>query len=239
MSSPRPDWSADAIVGHLLSLASPANLEGMARFGIATEKALGIPNAVLRPLARKIKRDHRRAGELWSTGLREARLLAIFSDNPAEVTVGQAREWAAEFNSWEIVDHAACLLVDAGLADDLIPEFAEDNREFVRRTAFAMIAWGAVHLKKRPDDEILQWLAPIRRHAGDRRNFVRKAINWALRQVGKRSLACHGPALALAELLASSDDKAERWVGNGAVKELTSTKVLGRLRVKAEKQKIK
>lgn len=229
MHEPGKPASAPEILAHLRSLTSEDDRAGMARFGIETGKALGIPNAVLRPLARQIGKDHERASELWASGIREARLLAIFSEEPKKVTAEQARNWAAEFNSWEIVDHAAALFVHAGLADDIIGEFAADEREFVRRTAFAMMAWGAVHLKKEPDEAILAWLPLIERHASDPRNFVKKAVNWALRQIGKRSLTCHAPALALAEMLAASNDKAERWVGSGAVKELTGHKTLERL----------
>ncbi len=231
--------TANEVIAHLRTLASPEDIAGMARFGIETDKALGIPNAVLRPLARQIRRDHERAAQLWASGIREARLLALFSEEPKKITAAQARKWADEFNSWEVVDHAANLFIDAGLADVLIGEFAADEREFVRRTAFAMMAWGAVHLKKAPDEEILAWLPLIEKHASDPRNFVKKAVNWALRQIGKRSQACHGPALKLAERLAASDDKAERWVGKGAVKELNSEKILERLRVKEGKQKAK
>ncbi len=233
--SPSPDWTADEVLAHLRSLAAPENISGMARFGIETDKALGIPNAVLRPLARQIKRDHDRAAKLWASGIREARLLAIFSEEPKKVTAKQASAWAENFNSWEVVDHAADLFIDAGLADALIEKFAADEREFVRRTAFAMMAWGAVHLKKAPDDDIIAWLPLIERHAADPRNFVKKAVNWALRQIGKRSFDCHRPALALAEKLAASDDKAERWVGKGAVKELTAQKILDRLAAKSAK----
>lgn len=233
MSEPSPAWSAVDIIAHLRALTSPENIAGMARYGIVTDKALGISNAVLRPIGRALKRDHARAAELWASGIREARLLAFFTEEPGKVTVAQARQWAADFNSWEIVDHAADLFVDAGLKDDLIQEFAADEREFVRRTAFAMIAWSAVHLKKVPDEDILKYLPLIDAHAADGRNFVRKAVNWALRQIGKRSMTCHGPALALAKKLAASANKAERWVGSGAVRELASEKVLERLHAKS------
>ncbi len=213
----------------LASLESEDNRAGMARYGISTEKAFGIPNSVLRPLARQIGKDHTRAAALWESGIREARLLAIFTEEKKKVTAGQARNWSAEFDSWEVVDHAADLFVDAGLADELIPELAGDDREFVRRTAFAMMAWGAVHLKKTPDEDILRWLPLIERHAKDPRNFVRKAVNWALRQIGKRSATCHKAALDIANRLSDSDDKAERWVGRGAVRELTDEKILDRI----------
>jgi 3-methyladenine DNA glycosylase AlkD len=223
------DSSAEEVLAYLQSLKDEANLEGMARYGIVTETALGIPNAVLRPLARQIKRNHNRALLLWASGIREARLLAAFTDEPKKVTLDQARAWTSEFDSWEIVDGVSDLYVDAELYPVLIPEFAADNREFVRRTAFAMMCWCAVHLKKEPDEAILAFLPLIKRHAVDPRNFVKKAVNWALRSVGKRNLACHGPALALAETLAASTDKTERWIGKDAVRELRSEKIISRL----------
>lgn len=235
-AEPSPDWTAQDAIAHLQSMASARNVEGMGRYGIETSNALGVSNAVLRPLARKLKRNHERALDLWASGIREARVLALFSEEPGKVTADQARAMAAEFNSWEIVDHSADLFCDAGLEDELIPEFAADEREFVRRTAFAMMAWGSVHLKKRPDADIIAWLPLIEDHAKDSRNFVRKAVNWALRQIGKRSAACHPPALELAEKLAASDDKTARWIGRDAVKELTAEKTLARLASKEDKR---
>lgn len=226
MNAPGPGSSAAEIVAHLKTLRDEVNIQGMGRFGIEIGAALGISNAVLRPLARQLKRNHERAQALWATGIREARLLAAFTDEPRKVTAAQARAWADDFRSWEIVDTVSDLFSDAGLQTELIPEFAEDDREFVRRTAFAMMAWSAVHMKKEPDTTMLAWLPLIERHATDPRNFVKKAVNWALRQIGKRSAACHAPALALAEKLAADGDKTARWIGRDAMKELTSEKVL-------------
>lgn len=226
------DRSATAadVLAWLKAHGSDANIAGMARYGIVTKKAFGVSNTDLRPLARAIGRDHERSLQLWETGWREARLLAAFTDEKKKVTAGQARRWAADFDSWEIVDGVSDLFVDARLGDELVYEFAADEREFVRRTAFAMICWIAVHDKKRPDSEVVAFLPLIERHAADPRNFVRKAVNWALRSIGKRNSACHGPALALAGKLAASADKTERWNGRDAVKELTAEKTLERLR---------
>lgn len=223
-----PASSTPDIIAHLRTLRDEANIAGMGRYGIETGTALGISNAVLRPLARRIRRNHDRALELWDSNIREARLLAAFTDEPGKVSVEQARRWAGDFNSWEIVDTTSDLFAEAGLQSVLIPEFAADEREFVRRTAFAMIAWSAVHMKTEPDTTLLAWLPLIEQHAGDPRNFVRKAVNWALRQIGKRNAHCHAPALALAERLAASDDKTARWIGRDAVKELANEKVIAR-----------
>jgi len=229
MALPDPGWSADDIVTHLRSIGTEESRAGMARFGINTATALGVGNADLRPLARKVKRNHRRALLLWDTGIREARLMAAFTGEPKNIEIAQCRRWAAACDSWEIVDTVADLFAATPFWRELIDEFADDEREFVRRTAFAMLAWAAVHRKNEPDATFLACLPLIEKHAGDPRNFARKAVNWALRQIGKRSMALHAPALALAEKLAASPDKTARWIGKDAVKELTDAKQLERL----------
>jgi 3-methyladenine DNA glycosylase AlkD len=229
MDEPNPAWNAGQVIAYLRSLRNETNIEGMGRFGIDTGTALGISNTALRAIGRRIKRNHDRALELWASGIREARLLAAFTAEPKMMTPRIARAWAAEFNSWEIVDGVSDLFADAKLQEPLIAEFAADDREFVRRTAFAMMAWSSVHMKTEPDTTLLAWLPLIERHAGDPRNFVRKAVNWALRQIGKRNAACHGPALELAGRLAASEDRTKRWIGKDAMKELSGEKVLGKL----------
>ncbi|PDT03413.1 DNA alkylation repair protein [Rhizobium chutanense] len=224
-----PSSDATELIAHLETLRSEENIVGMARFGIATNRALGIPNPDVKAVARQAKKDHARARQLWRSDIREARLLALFTSEPKQLTADDARNWANDFNSWEIVDCAADLFVEARL-DELVSEFAADEREFVRRAAFAMISGAAVHRKKEPDAAILAWMPLIEAHSGDPRNFVRKAVNWALRSIGKRNLACHAPALALARTLAESPDKTARWIGKDAGRELTGEKLLARLR---------
>ena len=221
------------IVAHLETLRSAENIAGMARYGIRTETALGISNPDMRAIARLVGRGHARAMELWRTGIREARLLALYTAEPARLTTDEARRWAGDFASWEIVDAAADLFVEARLEAVLVPEFAADEREFVRRAAFAMIAGAAVHLKREPDAIFVGWLPLIERHSSDGRNFVKKAVNWALRNIGKRDMACHAPALALAERLAASEDRTARWIGKDAVRELCDEKTLARLKKKS------
>jgi len=229
MALPDPSWSADDIVAHLRLIGTEENRAGMARFGIKTESALGVGNTELRPLARKLKKNHERSLQLWDSGIREARLLAAFTGEPKKVDIALCRRWAADFDSWEIVDTVSDPFVETPFWRDLIEEFADDEREFIRRTAFAMLAWSAVHLKKEPDATFHAYLPLIERHADDPRNFVRKAVNWALRQIGKRSMALHAPALALAEKLAASSDKTARWNGKDAVRELSNAKTLERI----------
>ncbi|ASS57077.1 DNA alkylation repair protein [Rhizobium leguminosarum] len=223
-----PSSDAAELIAHLETLRSEENVAGMARFGIVTDRALGISNPDIRAAAGLAKKDHARAMQLWRSDIREARLLALYTAEPKRLTMEEARSWANDFNSWEIVDCAADLFVEAQL-DELISDFAADEREFIRRTAFAMIAGAAVHLKKEPDATILAWLPLIEAHAGDPRNFVRKAVNWALRSIGKRNLTCHAPALTLAKALAESPDKTARWIGKDAVRELAGEKLLARL----------
>lgn len=224
-----PKATAADIVAHLAAMDSPENRAGMVRFGIRTDRAFGVPSAILRPLARRIGRNHTRAMELWATGWREARLLAAFTAEKGKLTRQEARRWAADFDSWDIVDGTADLFADADFWPDLVAEFAEDEREFVRRAAFATLVWACVHRKKEPDETFIAWLPLVEAHATDPRNFVRKAVNWALRQIGKRSMACHGPALATAERLARNPDRTARWIGRQALHELTAEKTLARL----------
>ncbi|MCR6499696.1 DNA alkylation repair protein [Shinella sp. CPCC 101442] len=221
--------TASEIIDHLRSLRSEENIAGMERFGIATGTALGISNPDLRKIGRLTGRNHARAFALWTSDIREARMLALYTLEPKKLTTEEAWRLSEDFNSWEIVDGAADIFVEAGLVE-LIPDFAADEREFVRRTAFAMIAGAAMHLKKEPDATLIAWLDLIEDHAGDPRNFVKKAVNWALRNIGKRSHACHAPAVALAQKLSESSDRTARWIGKDAVRELTDEKILARIK---------
>ncbi len=229
MTGPSPNWTADDIIDHFRAVASEDVRAGKARFGIATDKAFGIRHTVLNPLAKAVKVDHTRAQALWTTGFHEARILAGLTGDSKKLTVDECRRWAADFDSWDVVDGVSSLFVETPFWRELIDEFAADEREFVRRTAFAMLAWGAVHRKKEPDATFSAFLPLIERHADDARNFVKKAVNWALRQIGKRSINLHGPALALSEKLGGSNDKTARWIGKDAVRELTDPKTLERL----------
>ncbi|MBO6902807.1 MAG: DNA alkylation repair protein [Rhizobiaceae bacterium] len=230
-----PESSAAEVIAYLRSLGSEENRQGMRRYGIRIDRALGISHGMQRDIAKKIKRDHERAFELWESGIMEAQFIASRTADPKLFTVQNARDWAAEFDSWDIVDGVADLFVDTDHWRTLIEEFAGDEREFVRRTAFAMLCWATVHRKKEPDATFEAYLPLIERHSQDPRNFVKKAVNWALRTIGKRSLALHAPALAMAEKLAASSDKTARWIGKGAVRELAAEKTLERLAAKAAK----
>jgi 3-methyladenine DNA glycosylase AlkD len=229
MAELSPQSSADEIIAHLRSIGSEENRLGMLRYGIKIDRALGIPHGVQRQIARKIKRNHERAFELWGSGIMEAQFIASVTADPKRFSVADARQWASSFDSWDIVDGVSDLFVDTDAWKDLIDEFAADEREFVRRTAFAMMAWSVVHRKQEPEATFLAFLPIIEAYATDGRNFVKKAVNWALRSTGKRSMAMHGAALAVAERLARSTDKTARWNGKNAVRELTNAKTLERV----------
>jgi len=226
---------ADGILAELKALGSEANRAGMARFGINTRQAFGVSIAAMRPMARRYRRRHDLAGALWASGWHEARILAALIDDPRAVTAAQMDEWVGEFDSWDLCDQATSNLFAATpFAADKIREWAEDEREFVRRAAFALIVGLTVRAKTLPDAALLAYLPLIERHAGDGRNFVKKAVNWALRQIGKRSLALHGPALALAGKLAQSSDPARRWIGRDALRELSDPKQVARVEARSQ-----
>jgi 3-methyladenine DNA glycosylase AlkD len=231
-----PDSTAAEIIAHLRELGSEENRQGMKRYGIRIERALGISHGVQRDIAKKIKRNHERAFDLWKTGITEAQFIASVTADPTRFTKADARRWAAEFDSWDIVDGVSDLFVDTDHWRELIEEFATDEREFVRRTAFAMMAWSVVHRKKEQDEVFLAFLPLIETHASDERNFVKKAVNWALRSIGKRNAKLNAEALAFAERLAASEDRTARWIGKDAIRDLTGEKTLARLEKQAAKK---
>lgn len=235
MSDGRP-VAVEDVLAELRALGSEAGRVGMARFGINTEKAFGVSMLAMRPVARKHRRDHELAAALWDSGVHEARILAALIDDPKKVTRKQMDAWAADFNSWDLCDQACMkLFARTPYVAEKVAKWAKDKREFVRRAAFATIAGYAVGAKKTPDAEFLPLLDLIEEHTTDERNFVRKAVNWALRQIGKRSVQLHGPALELAHRLAASTDRTARWIGKDAVKELSDPKQVARLKAKTAK----
>lgn len=202
--------------------ANPKNAAGMARFGINPKNTLGISIPVLRTLAKKIGKDHKLAQQLWKTKIHEARLLAGFIDDPKLVTAKQMESWAKDFDSWDICDQACSNLFDkTPYAYRKAREWTKSNKEFVRRAGFVMMACLAVHDKKAPDKTFLQFFPLIEKYSSDDRNFVKKAVNWALRQIGKRRHSkLRKPAITLAKKLSASNSPAARWTGKDALREL-------------------
>jgi 3-methyladenine DNA glycosylase AlkD len=223
------NWTLDAVLTELRSEGSVENRAGMARFGIDASCAFGVPMSVLRPFARRIGKSPDLAFGLWQTGFHEARLLAILLTPPKAMTPDLAAEWLEDVQSWDLCDQLTNVLARRKGSDQQVVVFAADKREFVKRAGFALIAWRAVHAKSSPDDEFLDYFDMIRQASTDERNFVWKAVHWALRQIGKRSAFLHEPALSLAQELYKSDDKTARKIGRETVRELSSEKVLSRL----------
>jgi len=200
------------------------------RYGIAAAKPFGVTVGDLKKYAKQIGPDHELAQQLWATGRYEARILASMIDDPAKVTVAQMNAWAADFDNWAIVDTACFHLFDRTKhAWKKVSQWAKAKPEFTKRTAFALLWSLSVHDKDAPNRSFLDGLKLIEAAADDERNFVKKAVNMALRAIGKRNAALNAAAIKTAERLAKSEDAAARWVGSHALPELKSPAVRKRL----------
>jgi 3-methyladenine DNA glycosylase AlkD len=227
----------DEILTKLHSLANPENVKGMARYGITQHNNLGISIYLLRPLAKQIGRNHALALRLWDTQIHDARLLACFIDDPAQVTSEQMDAWAEEFNSWDICDQACTSLFDLSpLARKKVFQWANQEKEFIRRAAFSLIAGLAVHDKTATDEDFEDFLTLCLTYATDERNYVKKAVNWALRNIGKRNSTLNKKALKTAGKIQNIDSKSARWIASDAIRELSSPKVKERLERKKKKK---
>jgi 3-methyladenine DNA glycosylase AlkD len=225
--------TAAEILAELESLGDPANVAGMARYGINPVNTLGVSVPRLRALAKRIGRDHALAAELWATGVHEARSLAGLVDDPALVTAGQMERWVKEFDSWDICDGVCSNLFDkTPFAYAKAVAWSARSAEYVKRAGFVLMAALAVHDKKAPDERFRNFLPLIERESTDERNFVKKAVNWALRQIGKRNSALHGRAVAAAKRIRSIDSRSARWIAADALRELESDAVRRRLKKK-------
>jgi 3-methyladenine DNA glycosylase AlkD len=220
------------ILRKLKSLANPEAVAGMARFGINPQNTLGVSVPALRKLAREIGRDHLLAQQLWASGVHEARILASMIDDPRLVSEAQMEAWAADFDSWDVCDQCCGNLFDkTEFAYRKALEWAARDEEFVKRAGFALMAWLAFHDKPAPDESFLDFLPVIKRESVDVRNYVKKAVNWALRHIGKRNAALNIMAIQAAKEIQAAGSKPGRWIAADAVRELTSEKVQERLRV--------
>jgi len=211
------------IVSWLESHANKQNVIGMARFGIKGGKVLGISMWDLRKFAKQIKKDHDLALKLWDSGIHEAHILASVLDEKEKITEKQMEAWVKDIDSWDVCDQVmGNLFCYSPLALAKVEEWSKREPEFEKRSAFSLLAYVAIHRKKDISDaQLLKFLPLIKREATDERNFVKKAVNWALRQIGKRSDALLKPTLKLAQELAESEDKTARWVGKDAMRELS------------------
>jgi 3-methyladenine DNA glycosylase AlkD len=219
------------ILTQLKSLGNSASAEGMARYGINIDAAywVSIPN--LRKISRKTGKNRALAEALWATGIHEARILAGMIYPPENITDKQMEMWASDFNSWDLCDQCCNnLFRKAANARMKAAEWTSRDEEFVKRAGFVLMACLAVHDKEATDSEFLKLLPIIKREAVDRRNFVKKAVNWALRQIGKRNVRLNQAAIATANEIREMDSFAAKWIAADAIRELTSDAVQKRLR---------
>lgn len=211
------------IIDFLKDKADAAYLAGMQRYGIDNANAIGVRLPELRKLAKTIKKDHQLALDLWDTGLHEARLLASLIDDPALVTEEQIDNWTKDFNSWDICDQVCGNLFDrTPFAMKKAFEFSAHEAEFIKRAGFVLMAEYAVHNKKAGNESFIVLMPVIEREAWDNRNFVKKAVNWALRQIGKRNDVLKAIAIQTAQNILKQDHKAAKWIASNALAELTA-----------------
>ena len=224
------EFSPKSVLADLKSRASPENVAGMARYGINPENTLGISIPVLRGIAKQIGANHELAGQLWASGIHEARILASYIEDPRWVTEAQMETWVQDFDSWDVCDQVCGLFEATSFACQKVIEWSTRNEEFVKRAAFAIIAGLAVHDGKAGDEQFEQFFPIIIREANDERNYVRKAVNWALRNIGKRNRRLNGLAVEVAQRIHEIDSRSARWIAADALRELTSEKTRGRIR---------
>jgi len=236
------------VIRKLKAKANPKNVAGMARFGINPEHTLGLSIPFLRGLAKELGKDHGLAQKLWDSRIHEARILAGFIDDPLRVTAKQMDAWVLDFDSWDVCDQVCCFLFDrTPHAYSKALEWSGREREFEKRAGFTLMAALAWHDKKAPDGKLAAFLPVIRQEAADGRNYVKKAVNWALRNIGKRNTGLNRLAIRTArEILRDADRfaeagdkvgaKAARWVASDALRELTGPAVAKRLAKKEKKR---
>jgi len=213
--------TADEVLANIRALGSEKNRQGMARFGINVANACGVSIASLRPLAREHRRDHSLAGELWESGVHEARILACLIEDPGRAGLEQLERWVQNLDSWDVTDQFCNkLVVRTPHAWFLASDWAVRPEEFVRRAGFSLMSQLAVHDKQSLDRAFLPLLAVIEATAHDERNFVKKAVNWALRQIGKRNQNLRHEAVASAQRLLLLESKSARWIARDALREL-------------------
>ena len=219
------------VLEHLRARANPEAVAGMARYGINPTNTYGVAVPELRALAKRIGKDHALAEKLWDSGVHEARILASMVDDPRLVDERQMERWVGDLDSWDVCDQLCGNLLDrAPIAYEKALEWSGREAEFVKRAGFALMAYLAAHDKKADDGAFEPFLAAIVREAADERNYVRKAVNWALRQIGKRSRRLNARAIETARAVQRIDSKAARWVAADALRELTDERHQSRIK---------
>ena len=215
----------------LKALSDPKAVEGMARFGINPENTYGVSIPNLRKIARETGKNHALAQELWASGIHEARIIASMIDDPKMATEEQLESWVKDFDSWDVCDQCCMnLFKKTGFAYRKAVEWSERDEEFIKRAGFVLMACLAVSDKKADDKQFEPFFPLVKREAGDNRNFVKKAVNWALRQIGKRNLNLNRRAIETAEEIQSMDSRSAKWIASDAIRELTRRAVQEKLR---------
>jgi 3-methyladenine DNA glycosylase AlkD len=214
----------------LKTLRDPDAVEGMARYGINPKNNYGISMPKLRSMAKEIGRDHALAQQLWSSGIHDARILASLVDIPEVVTIKQMDNWVKDFDSWDVCDQVCNNLFSATrFTKQKALEWSRESREFTKRAGFTLMAQLAVHDKTRVNAVFAEFLEIIKNEANDPRNYVRKAVNWALRQIGKRNIELNKAAIQTAKMISEKGSKNAKWIASDAIRELTSDKIIEKL----------
>ena len=225
--------SAEEVIKKLKAKARPEQLEGMARYAIVGEGRLGVSVPEMRKIAKDSGKNHVLALELWETGIPDARIVAGMVGEPEKLTEKQMEDWVKDFDSWDVCDQVCMNLFDRSpLVVKKIHDWADREEEFVKRAAFALIASLAIHDKKVEDKKFINLFPVIKDGATDERNFVKKAVNWALRNIGKKNPDLNRATIKLAKEIKQMDSKAALWIANDALRELESDAVQHRLRKK-------
>lgn len=222
--------NCDEIITQLQEMSSKKRLTDMARFGININKALGISISDLRSFAKKLKKNHTLSLELWDTEIHEVRILAALIDDPAMVSEKQIESWVKEFDSWDLCDQVCNNLFDkTPFAYDKAIEWSSRNEEFIKRAGFVLMACLSVHDKTASNEKFVQFFSYIIKESNDDRNYVKKAVNWALRQIGKRNLELNKQAIDVGNKLLLSESKTAQWIAKDALRELTNEKIQKRV----------
>jgi len=223
--------SVNDVLKKLKAKARPDQLEGMAKYGMTVEKRLGVAVPEMRNIAKAIGKDHQLAMKLWKTGIPDAMMIASMVDIPEEVTDEQMEEWVKDFNSWDVCDQVCMNLFEkTPLAWKKARDWSTREEEFVKRAAFSLIACLAWHNKEAQDETFINLIPVIKKETTDERNFVKKAVNWALRNIGKRNPALNKIALKAAKEIKNMDSKSAKWIASDAIRDLTSDTTKKRLK---------
>lgn len=223
--------SVELVLDKLKSKARSDQVEGMARFGMTAENRLGVSVPDMRKIAKEIGRNHVLALDLWNTGIPEARIVAGMIAEPEVLTEKQMDDWVKDFNSWDVCDQVCMNLFDKSpFAWQKVLDWAERYEEFVRRAAFSLLACLAWHDKDSSDEKFMRYFSLIKDVSVDGRNFVKKAVNWSLRTIGKRNINLNKAAIEVARDIQKIDSKSARWIANDALRELESEAIQKRLR---------